>query len=69
MATAIGIFSELRDRFDETSTLLNLGDAHLDAGDRAGARDAWREALTILEELEHPNTATAHASRQPSPRA
>ena len=40
----------------------NLGDAHLAAGDRNAARHAWRQALTLLEELDHPNAALLRAN-------
>jgi hypothetical protein len=43
------------------ATLSNLGDARDAAGQPAAARDAWRQALTILDELHHPDAAHIHA--------
>ncbi|RRS01306.1 AfsR/SARP family transcriptional regulator [Glycomyces terrestris] len=38
-------------------SLDNLGDAYHAAGDRTAARDAWHQAGTILDELQHPAAA------------
>jgi hypothetical protein len=64
------VFRELGDRYNQASVLIHVGE-NLSAGqdrasqhrasqdrasqDRAGARAAWREALAILEELNHPH--------------
>ena len=39
----------------QTLTLTHLGDAYQAAGDATAARDAWRQALVILDDLEHPD--------------
>ncbi|HEY3870030.1 MAG TPA: BTAD domain-containing putative transcriptional regulator [Actinocrinis sp.] len=39
----------------QTLTLTHLGDAHLAAGDPGAAREAWRQALSILDDLQHPD--------------
>ncbi len=62
---ALAVFRELGDRYNQASVLIHVGE-NLSASqdrasqdrasqDRAGARAAWREALAILEELNHPD--------------
>jgi tetratricopeptide (TPR) repeat protein len=46
---------ELADRFNEADTLSSLGDVYHEAGNVAAARQAWRYALRIFEEIEHPD--------------
>ena len=48
-------YRRIGDRFYEAGTIVRLGDTHLSAGDAGAARRAWRAALTILEELQHPD--------------
>ena len=49
------MFRELGDRYNQASVLIHIGD-NLDAHqDPSGAGAAWREALAILEELNHPD--------------
>lgn len=38
---------------DLARTLAHLGDAHHATGDLSAARNAWAEALAILEDLHH----------------
>ncbi|MBM2614792.1 tetratricopeptide repeat protein [Actinoplanes sp. LDG1-06] len=52
---ALELFREVGDRFNETEALVHLGEAKLTEGDPAGAREAWSEALAILEDLHHPD--------------
>jgi len=40
-------------RYYETTMLVHLGDAYHAAGDLDHARQAWQEALAILENLNH----------------
>ena len=52
--------SELGDRYNQASVLVHIGDnlgANKDGAsqDPSGAGAAWREALAILEELNHPD--------------
>ena len=42
-------------------TLTHLGDANLAAGDASAARDAWRQALVILDDLQHPDADEVRA--------
>lgn len=51
----------LGDRYQEADTLGNLGDTHLAMGDSRTAHDAWQQALTILDELNHPDAEQVHA--------
>jgi hypothetical protein len=64
---------ESGDRFDEADALICLGDTREAAGDLAQAREAWQQAVTILEDLQHPQAgqvraklANAHAAPTPS---
>ena len=52
---AIDLYRVLGDRYYEADTLINLGDTHDAAGDPNDARAAWRQALGILDELNHPD--------------
>jgi tetratricopeptide (TPR) repeat protein len=52
---AIGLFREVGARLFEAQALTDLGDVrHADAG-YAAARDAWQQALPILDDLQHPD--------------
>jgi len=50
---ALDIYRQLTDRYYESKALTGLGNARLAAGDLAGARQAWQDALAILDELGH----------------
>ncbi|WP_051366141.1 AfsR/SARP family transcriptional regulator [Hamadaea tsunoensis] len=50
----IALFQQLGDRYAEAMTLEYVGDAHSVAGDLDSAAEAWRQALSILEELRYP---------------
>ena len=63
---ALDLFRDLGDRYDEADTLTHLGDTHHAAGDPDAARDAWQQALTILDELDHPD-ADARPRQTPPP--
>jgi DNA-binding SARP family transcriptional activator/tetratricopeptide (TPR) repeat protein len=52
--SALTLFRELRDLFNEAEILTHLGDARHAAGDQHEARAAWKQALDILENLHHP---------------
>jgi len=45
-------------------TLTYAGDAHHAAGDRPAARDAWQEALRVLEGMHHPDADELRAKLQ-----
>jgi DNA-binding SARP family transcriptional activator len=52
---ALDKFRRLGDRYYEANTLSRLGDVHLAAGDPDAARDSWRQALAILDDLNNPD--------------
>ena len=54
---ALAIFRELGERFYEADTLANLADTRNGGGDLAGAREAWQQALKILEDIKHPRAS------------
>jgi tetratricopeptide (TPR) repeat protein/transcriptional regulator with XRE-family HTH domain len=51
---AIDLIRDIGSRYAEAEALGHLGDAHHAAGNADPARDAWREAVTILDGLDHP---------------
>ena len=53
LRTAVGVIEGLRTGYYETTMLVHLGDAYYAIGDLSQARQAWREALAILEDLNH----------------
>jgi tetratricopeptide (TPR) repeat protein len=67
---AVDMFRELGDRHREAESLTRLGEVHRDAGDLVATADAWHRALTILDDLEHPDADDLRARLgQLSPRA
>jgi hypothetical protein len=48
-------------RFHEADTLTHLGDTRHAAGELAQAREDWQQALTILEDLQHPDADQVRA--------
>lgn len=71
---ALAIFREFGDRFNEADVLTHLGDTHAQ-GELAQAREAWQQALAILDDIQHPDadqvraklaSTTDHASPNPS---
>jgi hypothetical protein len=44
-------------RQEQAGVLTRLGDAHRALGDRPAAREAWRHALAVLDDLHHPDAA------------
>jgi tetratricopeptide (TPR) repeat protein len=48
---AVDLFNELGDRYEQADTLESLGDSYAAAGDPGPAREAWRQAAAILDEL------------------
>jgi DNA-binding SARP family transcriptional activator/tetratricopeptide (TPR) repeat protein len=59
--TSVRIYESLRARYFQAAVLLHLGDACQAAGEAAGARDAWQDAIGILDELAHPDAELARA--------
>jgi tetratricopeptide (TPR) repeat protein len=58
---ALGPYQETGDLFQEADTLTRLGDTHHAAGELAQAREAWQQALAILEDLQHPGADQVRA--------
>jgi DNA-binding SARP family transcriptional activator/tetratricopeptide (TPR) repeat protein len=58
---ALAIFREQRYRFYQAHTLTHLGDTHHAADDRRQARQAWQQALDILDDLRHPDADQVRA--------
>jgi hypothetical protein len=48
-------------RYDEAMTMVKLGDVHHAVGDHAAAHTAWRQALTLLAALQHPDAGPVTA--------
>jgi tetratricopeptide (TPR) repeat protein/transcriptional regulator with XRE-family HTH domain len=64
---ALDTCRELGDRYNEAGVLTNLADTRQAHGDRDGARAAWRQAVAILDDLNHPD-ADQVRQRLASPR-
>ena len=58
---AIALYREFGDRYSEAYSLVHLGDTFRSSGDFESARDSWREALSILRLLDHPDATSVHA--------
>jgi tetratricopeptide (TPR) repeat protein len=62
---ALDLYRETGDRFNEADTLTHLGDTHQAGGAPERARDAWRQALSILTELRHCDADEVRARLDP----
>jgi tetratricopeptide (TPR) repeat protein/transcriptional regulator with XRE-family HTH domain len=51
-----GVHAGMLGRHEQALHLERLGEAYQTAGDHTAARGAWRDALTILTDLNHPDT-------------
>ena len=51
---ALTIYRQITDRYLEADTLTHIGDSQAALGDRTAAAEAWRAALEILTDLDHP---------------
>ena len=51
---SLDLCRELADRFNEADTLEHLGGVHHSTGDIGAARRAWKQALRIFDEIDHP---------------
>jgi tetratricopeptide (TPR) repeat protein len=58
---SLELYRETGDRYNESEILGHLGDAHQTTGNQAAAREAWRSALVILEDLGHGEAAEVRA--------
>jgi tetratricopeptide (TPR) repeat protein len=69
---ALDIFRGLGDRYFTAATLTYLGDAYHATGDVSSARETLHEALSILDDLNHPDRQTVSQKiallTTPSPR-
>ena len=54
---ALGLLLQVSDRSEQAGVLTRLGDAHRALGDRAAAREAWQQALAVLDDLHDPDAA------------
>jgi len=58
---ALSIFRTVSDRWGEADALNNLGDIRRAIGELLLAREAWQQALAILDDLQHPDAAEVRA--------
>jgi len=61
LRTAVNILEGLRTGYYLTTMLVHLGDAYHAAGDLEHARQAWQDALAILEDLNHSDASQVRA--------
>ncbi|MFG1871623.1 AfsR/SARP family transcriptional regulator [Micromonospora arborensis] len=59
------LFHNLDNRVHEAQTLTRLGETHHTAGDISAARHVWKQALTILDDLHHPDATALRAKLNP----
>jgi len=52
---AVELYADLGSHDQKAETLIYAGDAHHASGDVPAARDAWTQALAILDDLRHPD--------------
>jgi len=58
-ARALDLSRSLGMRYEQAQALIHLGETHLAMGRPDAARTAWRSALEIMVELDHPHSAMA----------
>ncbi len=58
---ALSLCRDLGNRWGQAEALSHLGDTHEASGDACGARDAWMQALAILDSVDDPGTETVRA--------
>jgi tetratricopeptide (TPR) repeat protein len=58
---ALELNRQLGDHYTEADTLTRLGDAYEAAAEPDAAKDAWQQALAILDDLHHPDAAHVRA--------
>lgn len=64
---ALRLFRELDDRFLQAAALRGLGDARRAVGHLDEAREGYRRALEILDELDHPDARDLRALLDATP--
>jgi tetratricopeptide (TPR) repeat protein len=52
---ALDLCRSMEDRYNEAGTLTHLGDAYQALDNPRAAREVWRQALTIFNDLKHPD--------------
>ena len=52
---ALGLYRDCGNRHGEANTLNHLGDTHHATGNPSAAHEAWKHALTILDQFAHPD--------------
>ncbi|WP_207311459.1 AfsR/SARP family transcriptional regulator [Lentzea alba] len=62
---SLDLFRSLGDHHRIADVLVHLGDSHLAAGEPGRARRAWREALGLIEDLDHPDADAVRARLSP----
>lgn len=55
------LYQELDDRYNQSNTFDRIGDTRSAMGDVPQAREAWRRAVALLDELEHPDAGRVRA--------
>jgi tetratricopeptide (TPR) repeat protein len=58
---SLDLFRQLGDRYYEAEALYHLGDTRAASGEPDAARENWRAALSILDDLNHPDAADVRA--------
>jgi tetratricopeptide (TPR) repeat protein len=58
---SVSLNRDLGARYHEAAALTALGDTYQATADRTGAREAWRQALAILDDLDHTEAAQVRA--------
>jgi tetratricopeptide (TPR) repeat protein len=58
---ALRLLARNEGRYRQTLVLTHLGDTQLNAGNPQAARDSWRQALVILNDLHHPDAEAVRA--------
>jgi hypothetical protein len=61
----LAVIRETGDRYLEADPLIRVGGIHDIGDDRKGARDTWRQALSILEQPRQPGADEVRASLKP----
>jgi tetratricopeptide (TPR) repeat protein len=62
---ALALAREQGDRYVQVEVLIHLGDSHDASGQPPAARQAWQQALDILDDLDHPRADEVRARLHP----
>jgi tetratricopeptide (TPR) repeat protein len=55
------LWHELDDKYNEADVLIRLGSLYKETGARTSARVSWTQALTILQQINHPKASTVES--------